>query len=207
MWRLVVIAASFMAAAALATTAAPRSAYACTPPGPDFDGYASSSMILEGRIRGWTEWGDDDEAGIVPIQLDMDIQRIWKGEGDRSITIVAYDTLRRFRDEFMWGPGGLCGVFHEDPTGSYIIMGMRELEDGILQPGAFSVYFQGAGPEGEEYQAAVAYLTSRQSDITLPSTGAPPEAGASSHHLAAAAAAALGLALLGVSLALRRSRV
>ncbi len=202
MWRFTLAGISAAILGLAAYSLAHTSAYACTPPGPGFDAFGLSSLVIEGRITGWGVPPESPNEGLLPIVLQMDVERVWKGLGGRSVTVVDHDSLVWSRGEATWGPGGLCSAFYEDPTGSYVILGLTQRDDGTYQPGLWTTFFRGDGPEGERYESAVAYLAGRQAGITLPSTGAGPARSTPTHHLGAVIAI-VGATLLAASFAIR----
>ena len=203
MWRTaaaVVILTALLGVPTLSTGTTP--AHACTPPGPEFDPVASSEVIIEGRILGYDVLPESPEFGIASIVLQMDVERVWKGLTGSSIRIVDNEALVRYPNETRWGPGGLCNAFFEDPSGSYAILGVSQIGEGMYRIGGFSVFYLDEDASGERYDAAVAFLAGRQSGIILPSTGTGLAGSTPTHHLDAVIAI-VGAALLAASFAIR----
>jgi hypothetical protein len=140
---LVVVAVSaFWASDALA----PRSAAACTLPA-NFDAVAASDLIVEGRVVGWTELAESQ------ISYEVDVVRTFKGANMAGQTITIKDFGSRLQGG--WEPtGGLCGTFPGDPTGVYIVVGLRG-SDGDLRSTNQTRFFLGEDPEGPAYEQAI----------------------------------------------------
>lgn len=151
-------------------------AYACSPPGPEFDAVALSDSIVEGRILGHEALTEQAQTGFVPVRLDMDVTRVYKGDlSPGQLAIVDPATLMVFPSGEVWaGSSGACGAFDHDPTGKYAILGLKLQDDGTLRPSRLFMFFYGDDPAGEEYDGAVAFLEDRLLSPTLPDTGTGP---------------------------------
>jgi hypothetical protein len=203
MWRLMLMTASFVTAAALAATTAPRSAYACTPPAPDYDAVADSDIVVEGRILRYDIIPVDSPStpffGLVTEKMSLDVERVHKGSFSKSVIRVVREA---WLDDSQQG-GGTCSGVATDIKGQYAIWGLKMRDDGSYVLSSLHQFFLGDEPEGERYAAALERVT--QPRIVLPNTG-QGRSSSPTHDGVMLAAAIAGLTLLGFSLALRRTR-
>ncbi len=133
-----------------------RSALACSGGG-DFDAVRDSEVSVAGRVTSWERTTVDTGENfnpLVPIFLRFDVQEVWKGGGPAptefvDLTSLAILSLDGTRTAWMGG-GGACGVFDEEPTGQYLILGLNHDPGGIWRPNRLLVFYRGE-PEGQWY--------------------------------------------------------
>ena len=170
MQRAVLVSLAVAFAGVLALDGAePRVALACSA-GSDWDPIADSDVIVEGRITGWTEAGESSAPMFTTVQVYLDLQKTWKGN---ATTTFVDPTSRLKGPADAWGGGGgACGVFDEDPTGAYVILGLSysPAGQGQLVSNRLKVLYMGEASEGERYEAALERLASLSS-VRPPVTG------------------------------------
>ena len=120
--------------------------YACSA-GTDFNPVAESDVIVVGTVAGWRPVetpGDVDfggKTGTSPFQtvaVTVAVDQVLKGAMSNRVEFL--DVGSRLKDPLpdgkQWGgSGGNCAAFGVDPTGRYLIMGLRRADDGSLRSG------------------------------------------------------------------------
>jgi hypothetical protein len=124
----------------------PQSASACTLPA-NFDAVAASDVIVEGRVVGWNEVAESQ------ITYEVDVVRTFKGADATGESLTIDDFGSRVQGGWE-SSGGLCGTFAGDPTGMYIVVGLRGAA-GDLRSTNQTRFFFGDEPEGPAYQQAI----------------------------------------------------
>jgi hypothetical protein len=197
----------FLGIAAWYGTSTPA-AYACSA-GDDFNPVAESDLIVVGTIVGWrpVETPSDEiyggKTGTSPFQtvaVTVQIDEVLKGTASHRTEFL--DLSSRLKDPLpngnQWGgSGGSCAAFGADPTGRYVIMGLKREDDGSLRSGGiFKRFFLGDRDQlsGETYDCVRASLA-RYGLTTLPSVGhGPTPTAAGSDYLVLVLASILSLA-------------
>ena len=195
MWRITAVAwlVALMGIAALSTQTS--SVHACVPP--IGDPLAGAGLIIEGRVVEYTAHApaDADQLEGYPVreEFTVEIVDVLVGTVDTQSVTITHDA---------WvGAGGIdCDVSPSNIDGQYIIMGLRERDDGTYGLPLSSVVFIGPEPQGEAYEAALQRIANLLEPV-LPPVGTGPAPAATNHLLAATAA--LGAALLAASFAIR----
>lgn len=211
MWRLGTVGVTLIALAAAIHAVAMKDAFACSV-GEDFDPVAASEVIVEGRFLGYEVLSEDSPSGgFVAVRVDMAVTRVFKGEVSGASIVLIDDrtlTINPTTGAELWGGGGSCGAFSEDPTGKYAIMGLQARLDGTYGPSLPLWFFAGEGPGDERYARALERIASFPGAAHLPSLGSGPASSPTRiSHATLPAAALTGLALLLLGLGLRiRSR-
>lgn len=145
--------------------------YACSF-GEDFDPVAQSDLIVGGRIVSWRPLTANPKANdLLPIEVTLSVDKTYKGNLQGNITFI--DTASRqaiSATEAIWvGGAGPCGAFSEDPTNSYVILGLARQADGTYHSDLPRTFFRGAKAQGQEYELAVKRLAIQP--MQLPATG------------------------------------
>jgi hypothetical protein len=190
-----------MTAVLLARSAAPV-AHACSPIDDPPHPLDAHEIVVEGRV---TKWERFDAApldfGGVPIQITVDIDEVYKGADDSTVTFIDFWSLKPGVEED-WGIVGPCGPagFFSDPTGDYVVIG---LNPGGPTTGLTDAYighwvegerfFVGREPTGEVYELALARLE-------RPGGGGTPIAAV------AVSVVALGVAVAFAAMVIKRRR-
>ena len=131
--------------------------YACSA-GEDFDPVAQSDVIISGRVVGWQPLvTNPDVNDFIPIQITLDIDRTYKSSMSGQVSVIDVASRQAISStEAIWvGGAGPCGAFSEDPTHSYVILGLTRQRDGAYHSDRPRTFFQGAAPHGDAYQAAL----------------------------------------------------
>ena len=147
-------------------------AYACTPD-PDFDAIASSDVIVSGWVTGWQERVDipspfnvgEKSRDYKSLGVIIEVDRVFKGSP--SPRVQAVDSYMIAGNRWV---GSSCAAFGADPTGQYVILGLRRGEDGSLHPSSLRTFYIGDGPSGEGYDDAMRRLDGLRA-ILPPKTG------------------------------------
>jgi hypothetical protein len=155
--------AAAVTAALLARSAAP--AHACSPiPDPPHP-LDRNDVVIEGRVTGWTrfERSDFPETDGQPIEITLQVQKVYKGPESTRVTFIDVWSLERGPDEG-WGVEPPCGsaTFRKDPTGQYLVAGLLTAEKAGIPEGYFLLvesFFAGDEPDGEGYDAALKMLS------------------------------------------------
>ncbi|MEX0682027.1 MAG: hypothetical protein WD472_01035 [Dehalococcoidia bacterium] len=134
MWR--ILPALVLVAIAMPFLGGPRPALGCSIQGGPPNYAAKSDVIVGGRVTGWAM--ADDVEGLryfdtIPIVLAFDVEDSLKGAVPKHVEIVDRNSLDRSPrgsdwNYISWPCHGSDG-FHEDPTGSYLIMGFSRNGD------------------------------------------------------------------------------
>jgi len=126
----------------------PRTVEACSA-GEDWDAVAESDVIIAGWVADMsiaTEYEEPSPAvagpqTFVPVWLDFEVDRYFKGEGGRHLSVLDGASVAfmnnetpaeraRFEGALYWGGGGSCGALDDDPRGTYWVTGIAVREDG-----------------------------------------------------------------------------
>lgn len=197
MWRITAVAAlvAVMGIAVLSTQT--TSVHACSPP--LGEPLADADLIIEGRVTEYTviKPTNIDSPELYPVQeeITVAVDRVLIGElNGTSVTFSHGAWLGSGADSAQ------CNFPPRDISNEYVILGLREQEDGSYVLPRFHGGFIGPEPEGEAYEAALQRIANLFEPV-LPPVGTGP-APSTTHHLVASVAA-LGAALLAASFAIR----
>ena len=180
-WRML-IAGALIASLGLAA-ARPRPAHACSA-GPDYNPVTASDLIVAGRVTGWelTEPDPSSErakdgrtmASVSP-RVTLVVDRVLKGRAPGELTFrdapggiyVAEAASARYPQYSFWVGG--CASFLQDPTGSYVVLGLSG-GDGVYAAHRTTTFFVDDGPGGPVFERVIARLTAADPSV-LPATG------------------------------------
>lgn len=178
--------------------------------GPDYDPIADSEVIVAGRFTGWQlienarRWDPktDDEpiddpnyyGPYEPIRVHMEVERIYKGTAANTLEVMDGASLHVYDHEprYVWaGSSGACGVFDEDPTDQYAILGLNKDAFGRYRPNLTRVFYLGDNPPSQFDSPRLSRLAPLMPG-SLPISGEPSSTRADFPYLPAAIAATLG---------------
>ncbi len=213
MWRLSVAGVSVAILGIAAYSLAPTPAYACGL-GIGFDPVATAEIIVEGRIVD-AEVSPEQPGAYFDIRAEISVQRVWKAQA--ALEMIAQPRLDSPSDSSTEQIGnlsilstGVCSGFGTfDPTGSHMIVGLTQRDDGTLIVGHGLVFYRGDASGGERYDAALQRMASYPGAAALPALGSGPNASVSDSAVTLVVAGILtlmGTALLSLAV-LSRNRV
>jgi hypothetical protein len=144
----------------------------------DFNPVAVSDLIVAGRITGWEiaptiAPPDPMPTPFLTIRVHLTVDRVFKGSAGPQVTFLETRSLREEEDLSMaqrWqGTGGACGSFGSDPTGNYLLIGLRLEDDGNYYSSGPTTFNVG-GPSTPEYLHSIETLRVRYG-LQAPATG------------------------------------
>lgn len=146
-------------------------ALACSVP-PSYDRLGASDVIIEGRITGWSRLPKPSPGGgvfenYIPILVQIDVAKVHKGTSTSEFVDTA--SLYDGGSGELWAGHAVCGAFIADPTGLYVIFGMRLEDDGTYQSDTILSFFEGEGPSGQAYEDAVRLVSPSPTPTPAPS--------------------------------------
>lgn len=205
MTRVLVAAGSLLLGMTAAFAFDPHEASACVVD-ESFDPVESAEVIVSGRVTGWIQLPKptpppgtiDNPLSYTPILVGLDVSEAYKSAMPKHIEFVAPGSLIAPPGyDPMWGGAGSCGIFEQDPTGQYVVLGLRKSLDGVWVAGKLLDLYVGSNPEGERYDRSIAAL-SAHGLTALPAGGGPPGSLATSNvgTVIGAAITIAGLALV-----------
>ncbi len=157
-----------------------------------------SDVIVAGEIIGWqvatdVEWPTPvtpDSYKPVPIRLYLDVDRAFKGNATTQLEFVN-DTSLDYQDRrYSWTFATFaCGDFRDDPSDTYLVIGLAHSADGTLRETAR--FYEGKGPAGDKYEDVISHLGPGY----LPAAGGAPGGANGQAATAVAAGSALAIAL------------
>ncbi len=206
MWHLVAAGILTGAVAVALHMIAPTPVYACSGDFSDFDPVATSEIIVEGRIVD-AEVSPEQPGAYFDIRAEISVQRVWKGQAAlEMIALPRLDTPSDPSNEqigSLWVLStGVCNAFGSfDPTGSYVIVGLTQRDDGTLVAGRFHLFYLGDDAGGKEYVRALQRMASFPGAAALPALGSGPGAsvsGSTATLTVAGIMAMMGTALLSL---------
>ncbi len=168
-----------------------------------------SDVIVAGEIIGWqvatdVEWPTPvtpDSYKPVPIRLYLDVDRAFKGNATTQLEFVN-DTSLDYQDRrYSWTFATFaCGDFRDDPSDTYLVIGLAHSADGTLRETAR--FYEGKGPAGDKYEDVISHLGPGY----LPAAGGPPEEASVPTGTLLAVASALAIVVATVGMALMYGR-
>ena len=204
MWRLSIAGISAALLGVAAYSLSPTPAYACSGDFSNFDPVAASEIIVEGRIVD-AEVSPEQPGAYFDIWAEISVQRVWKGQA--ALEMFALPRLDTPSDPStepignLWvNGGGVCGAFgRSDPTGWYVVVGLKQDNDGAFWASRFELFYRGDDSGGERYDLALQRMASFPGAAALPALGSGLDASSPAAKLTVAAIMAItGAALLSL---------
>ena len=129
-------------------------AHACSV-GENFDAVTESDLIVIGQITAWTP---RPELAVMqmftPVELTIEVWSVAKGSAGSTLTAIdpaSYAPDNRplehkplYRDEWI-GDAGACGAFDFEPLDAYVILGLKQLDDGTYRASRPLAFYAGLG--------------------------------------------------------------
>jgi hypothetical protein len=139
-----------------------RPMFACSPV-PGYNPVSDSDLIVAGRFLGWERTGETAPNGDVYVRLRLAVDQVFKGGTDGDVITLSHRLLPDGR----WGIHS-CDPFGRDPTGTYVLIGLRRLTSGDYAAWSLRLFASGADSGSAAYRAAVARLArSGESSLSL----------------------------------------
>ena len=186
-----------------------RSAAACSYPA-EYNPVNESEMIIGGRVAGWDLYEGDEFEGFnaIPVVFHIEVDQVIKGSAAPTVDFVDTWSLDKLSGPNMWNSSvNTCAGFVQDPSGSYLVIGLQPVEGGDTL--RWDNYFY-LGPEadGDGYDRAWARI--EELGGPSPEEATPPmardEDSGSPSLLLLVSTAVAGAALLGAAVSFRRRR-
>lgn len=161
-------------------------AHACSA-GLDFNPVVEADVIVGGRVTMWERLASETPSPFIPIQVTMEVDQHWKGTTATTIQFIDRTSLVSSGAGATWaGSSGACGLFDNEPTGQYLVLGVDRTADGAYVSNLMLRFFRGSAPAGDAYRQALNRLTALQQLLTptveptlptatgIPTTAPPP---------------------------------
>jgi hypothetical protein len=143
--------------------------------GVDFDRIAESDIIVEGRLTGWSKLPKPSPGigleNYVPVLVQIDVAMMHKGDSTGEFVDTASLLVTDSGED--WAGHATCGAFVDDPTGLYVIFGLRLHDDGSYHSSTILSFFEGESPSGQAYEDAVRFVSPTPTP-TAAATPTPP---------------------------------
>ena len=138
---------------------------------------SAADVVLEGSVVEWTVPDAFLGAnGAVPVQIHLKIEATYKGDGALAeLFFIDEASLIRSAEGDAWvAAASGCGIFAQDPTGRYLVLGLED-RDGELFAYQPFLLFSGDAPVGDAYESAVRSLPAPKQDVIGGTEVQPPD--------------------------------
>jgi hypothetical protein len=165
--------AALAALAALMQLVAVGPAWACSGDG---DPLQPAELIVGGRVTEWRRLPQVPNGPFIPVEVTLRVDRRFRGDAPETLRFID-DTSLSVEAPGVWlGSSGACGLFDEDPTGLYLVLGLTREADGSYRSSRPMLVFSGREPAGEGFQQAMERLSADAPGLSASPTVAPTAA-------------------------------